>query len=584
MRKFNCWLFSLLILGSCNQPAETNNSTKSKSSSSENITFELSELGVMCGEVYSDLEWYTSNKNAPILDGLDVLDYKITTTNTEAQKYFNQGLLLAYGFNHAEAARSFFQASRLDPECAMCYWGFAYVLGPNYNGGMEEDNFERAFEAIQKADALSENCTAKEKALINAMSKRYALPAPEDRSHLDQAYSDALAEVYKDFSKDPEIAALYAESLMNLHPWDLYDHDGNAKPWTAGILEALDRVLDLNPKHPGAHHFYIHAVEASKTPEKGYASAKAFDDGLVPGSGHLVHMPSHIYIRTGDYAKGLEANIKAVSVDSNYMEQCRAQGAYPLAYYPHNIHFIAATAMYAGNSHWAAKGANSLSEHANRELMKEPGWGTLQHFYSMPYYIAVKFARWDEILKMNNFDTSLRYPEAVRHFARGMAFIGLDKMKEAEAELTSLKEYEADTSLEEVSIWGINNVYTLVQIARRVLEGEINAKNKNYEKSIALLREAVTFEDGLQYQEPTDWLLPVRHHLGAVLMDAGIAKEAIQIYKEDLIKLPRNGWALKGLQEAYKSLELYDQAGLLDDQIELAWSSANIELTGSRIW
>src|SRR5690606_21971723 len=277
----------------------------------------------------------------------------ISTNDTLVQRYFNQGLALAYAFNHAEAARSFYYATKLDPKCAMAFWGFAYVLGPNYNAGMEDDNYERAYDAIQTAKTLSNTATQKEKELINVMALRYSAVPPEDRNALDVSYSNAMKQLYLQYPTDTEISALYAESLMNLHPWDLNDKDGTEKPWTIEIVSLLEKLMAQTPKHPGAHHFYIHAVEASTSPERSNASAKMFDDGLVSGSGHLLHMPSHTYIRTGEYHKGSLSNIAAIKADSAYVTTCHAQGAYPLAYYPHNYHFLAATATLEGNSNWA---------------------------------------------------------------------------------------------------------------------------------------------------------------------------------------------------------------------------------------
>ncbi|MDX1476299.1 MAG: hypothetical protein R3301_01290 [Saprospiraceae bacterium] len=573
-------LLVALLAATCNTPSPQTTPAASQTP----VAFALKDRGVLCSEGYTDMDWYLQQSKAPLFEGLDVIDYPVTTGSAEAQQYFNQGLAWAWGFNHAEAARSFYEAMRLDPECAMCHWGFAYVLGPNYNAGMEPDNFERAYNAIQKATELGADATAKERALIEAMATRYAWPAPEDRSALDIAYSEAMKKVYDQYPDDPEVAALYAESLMDLHPWDLYTHEGDPKPWTPGILEALDRVFHLQPDHPGAHHLYIHAVEASRAPERGYVSAQKFDDGLVPGSGHLNHMPSHIYIRTGDYHKGLQANIRAVAVDSSYLSQCHAQGAYPLGYYPHNMHFIAACGMYAGNNHWAAIGANAVSDHAHRDLMRDPAWSTLQHYYIIPYYIAVKFARWDEILNMQNFDTEMPYPEAIRHFARGMAFLGQNNPATAREELAQLQTIAGDTTLQEMRIWGINDVFTLLQIASRVLEAELLAREGNFDRSIALLSEAVVLEDGLQYQEPTDWILSVRHHLGAVLLAAGRDKDAIAVYKQDLLKIPNNGWALKGLHNAYVALGLEDQASTTSARFDAAWVEADTEIDGSRIW
>ncbi|CAM3593092.1 hypothetical protein FSS13T_16200 [Flavobacterium saliperosum S13] len=405
-----------------------------------------------CAPQTVDAKWYTSDNKAPLFKGMDVIHYPITTKNPEAQKYFNQGLALAYGFNHAEAARSFYYATKLDPECAMCFWGFAYVLGPNYNAGMEPDNYERAYKAIQTALKLSNKASESEKALINALSKRYVEKAIEDRSSLDIAYSKAMKEVNAKFPDDININALYAESVMDLHPWDLYEKNGTPKKWTPEIVALMEKILKKDPKHIGANHFYIHAVEASTTPERANASAKFFDDGYAASFGHLVHMPSHIYIRTGEYHKGTMANINAVKVDSNYVTMCHAQGAYPLAYYPHNYHFMAGTATLEGNSKWAMIGANETANHVHPKNMIEPGWSTLQHYYVIPYYVAVKFGKWDDILKMKLVSDTLKYPKAVSHYSKGMAYLGKNDLRKAKAEMMRLEVLANDKSLEKMTI------------------------------------------------------------------------------------------------------------------------------------
>ena len=537
-----------------------------------------------CAPLTTDADWYKTENIAPIIDGLAVLDFPVTTKNKLVQQYFNQGLVLAYGFNHAEAARSFYYATKLDPECAMAYWGFAYVLGPNYNAGMEPDNYERAYAAVQKALQLSNNnISAKEKALINALSKRYIKNPAEDRSQLDIAYSNAMENVYKNFPDDADAAVLYAESMMNLHPWDLWDKKGNPKEWTPKIISIIDHAITINPKHPGAHHFYIHAVESSFEPEKGLRSAQLFDDDLVPGAGHLVHMPSHIYIRTGDYHKGTLSNIRAIAVDSSYIAACNAQGAYPLAYFPHNYHFMAATATLEGNSKWAIEASDKVAAHSNLLLMKEPGWGTLQHYYTIPYYVYVKFGKWEEILKMKNADPTLKYPEAVRNYARGMAFLGLKNITSAKKELRSLENYANDESLKEITIWEINSVDVLLQIAKRVLKAEILASESNYDESIVLLKEAVIIEDGLNYNEPPDWFFSVRHHLGAVQIEAENYEDAIGTFEEDLQRLPKNGWALHGLKLAYTKLKNQNKTAEINDKLKTIWATADTKLATSRI-
>ena len=531
-----------------------------------------------CAPPVNDSEWYKKDNKAPLLDGYDVIDYPITTKDTLVQRYFNQGLALAYAFNHAEAARSFYYATKLDPNCAMAYWGFAYVLGPNYNAGMENDNYERAYKAIQKAKQLSENATKKEKQFIDVMALRYAKEPPEDRTALDTNYSEALKGLYNQYPIDTEISALYAESLMNLHKWDLNEKDGSEKPWTKEIVALLEKLIAQNPKHPGAHHFYIHAVEASDTPERSNTSAKLFDEGLVPGSGHLLHMPSHVYIRTGEYHKGTVSNIAAIKADSTYVTQCHAQGAYPLSYYPHNYHFMAATATLEGNSHWAMIGANKVSDHVHPDIMKQPAWGTLQHYYTIPYNVAVKFEKWDEILAMKKETFDLNYLKAVRYYAEGMAHLGKNNVERAMENLNHLAEIKKDESLKDVTIWEINSVYELVQIAHKVLESKFLAHEGHFKKSVNLLEEAVIMEDALNYNEPPDWFFSVRHHLGAVQIKAGDYSGAIRTYKKDLERLPNNGWAQHGLKQAYEKLGDTKNASKMDDLLKHSWSNADVNL------
>lgn len=539
---------------------------------------------IACAPITTDLSWYQSDNIAPLIDGLDVMEFPVTTNDRLAQKYINQGMVLAYGFNHAEAARSFYYATKLDPDCAMAYWGFAYVLGPNYNAGMEPDNYQRAYDAVQKAKELaSKNASQKEKDLINALSKRYVQFPVEDRSELDLEYSNALREVYNKYSYDADVAALYAESIMDMFPFDLWDENGNPRERTNEIVQVVNKALEIDPKHPGAHHFNIHMLEASLHPDGALESAKIFDEGLVPGAGHLIHMPSHVYIRTGDYHKGTLANLRAVVVDSNYVAACNAQGAYPIAYFPHNYHFLAATAALEGNSSLALNASYNVAKHSSTTLMKEPGWGTLQHFYTIPFYISVKFGKWEEILELENEVPSLKYPAAILNYARGMAFLSLGEMEKAKKELYSLETFAKDESLKEITIWDINTVSVLVQIARNVLKAEILAKEFKYPESISLLREAIEIEDGLNYNEPPDWFFSVRHHLGAIQIEAGLYNDAVSTYKEDLLRLPKNGWALHGLKLAYENLNKQDKVKEVELLRKQSWENADIVLTASRV-
>ncbi len=529
----------------------------------------------------TDESWYTSGKKAPLFEGLGGIDFRISTASKAAQAYFNQGMMLAYGFNHAEAARSFFEATRLDSTCAMAYWGFAYVLGPNYNAGMEEDNFQRAYKAAVQAQSLSANCTAKEKALIGALAVRYVPQPPANRSALDSAYAAAMKKVYSQYPSDPDIGALYAEAMMDLHPWDLYDKKTKApKAWTPELVRVLEHLMKQHPRHPGAHHFFIHALEASATPEKALASAKLLDT-LVPGAGHLVHMPSHIYINTGDYHLGSLSNIRAVEVDSAYTTACHAQGAYPLAYFPHNYHFLAATATLEGNSALAWDAAKKLQRHTSEEIMRMPGWGTLQHYYTIPFYIAVKLSLWDTVIALPAPGKDLVYPRAIWHYARGMAFLGKHDLVQAGKAMDSLQLLAKDTILRELTVWDINTTADLVQIAAKVLSAGIALQQGQSGQAVAKLKEAVAIEDHLNYNEPPDWFFSVRHHLGAVLLKMGKYKEAAEVYRQDLRTWRKNGWALLGLSRALALDNRHEEAQSARAAFDEAWKYADIKIHSS---
>jgi tetratricopeptide (TPR) repeat protein len=352
------------------------------------------------------------------------------------------------------------------------------------------------------------------------------------------------------------------------------------RPWASEIVAMLERSLKQYPKHPGPAHFYIHAVEASKTPERGLPSANLLMS-LVPGSGHLVHMPSHIYIWTGDYHLGTLANQKAVEADSSYITACHAQGAYPLAYYPHNYHYLAATATLEGNSTLAWEAAKKVQQHTAEEVMSQPGWGTLQHYFTIPYYIAVKFAMWDTILKIKDPGNELVYPNAVLHYARGIAQLGKGDLQKAEQELKQLKELSKDSILKEVTIWGINSTHDIIQIAVNVLTAEIHRHKKDYANAIVYFRNAIAIEDNLNYDEPPDWFFSVRHQLGTALLQAGKFQEAEKNYQEDLNIWKENGWALMGLYQAKQKLGKEKEAQEIMKRFETAWRYADFKPTGS---
>src|SRR5436190_1853204 len=573
MHKFLYALCFSILFWSCNQQSENEKYEKITAANSTSVG---------CAPEVSDKSWYSSGKKAPLFKGLDGIHFPISTKNIEVQKYFDQGLMLSFGFNHGEAGRSFYEAARQDSNCAMCWWGFAYVLGPNYNAGMEKDNFQRAYEAIQKAKNKSVFCTQKEKDLIKALTFRYNSDTTISRNILDSSYAVAMREVYKRYPDDITLASLFAESLLDLHPWNLWHKDGTMQPWTPEIIAVLEKCLQFDPRHVGANHFYIHAMEMSKHAEAALASANLLRN-LVPGSGHLVHMPSHTYIRIGLYHDGVLANQKAVLLDSLYVEACHAQGVYPLAYYPHNYHFIAACATLCGESKIAMEGAFATSEHAHKKLLREPAWSTLQHYYSIPWYVEVKLGLWKDILHSPAPEKDLKYPLIVWHYAQGMAMLSENKILEAKSHLIEMKNIMVDSTIKNLTIWGINTVFDLCMIASKTLHGEIYAKEKNYANAISILKEAIAAEDALNYDEHPDWFFSNRHNLGAVLIEAGRFQEAINVYERDLEIYPENGWALKGLINVYEKLGDTKNHEDVKRRFGKSWRYSDIKISSSRI-
>jgi tetratricopeptide (TPR) repeat protein len=526
-------------------------------------------------------EQATSRFQAPLFEGMGDHRFAISSTSPDAQRFFNQGLILAYGFNHAEAERSFREAARLDPACAICWWGVAWVLGPNINAPMAAENVPRAWTALQNARKLAHEASARERDLIDALAQRYVEDPPEQRGALDEAFARAMRTVSEKYPDDPDIKSIYAEAVMDVHPWNYWTRDGKPRPWTPEILAALEAVLARDENHPQANHLYIHAIEASPTPEKGVPMADRLRT-LVPGAGHLVHMPAHIYIRVGRYADAAETNIRAIEVDQAYIAQCRAQGLYPLAYHPHNYHFLFAARSLEGRSRDAIEAAQHMKDMVSEDKMREQGWGTLQHYWSTPLYAWVRFGKWDEILSSRPPAADLLYPRGVWHYARAMAFRARGQLAEADAELGALKKIAADPGLEKITLWNINPSSTLMAIAAQVVEGEIAARRKQYKQAIAALEEAVRLEDSLTYDEPPSWQLPTRLNLGAVQLEAGMPAAAEKTYREELAKFPDNGWSLIGLAAALDAQGKKDRAEEVRARLAQAWRTADIQLTGSR--
>jgi tetratricopeptide (TPR) repeat protein len=514
---------------------------------------------------------------APRLQNLGKHAFPVTTKSRQAQLFVSQGVNLAYGFNHAEAGRSFREAARLDSDCAMAYWGQAWVLGPNINVPMAPEDEPKAFELAQKAVALKARASPRERAYIDALAQRYS-GKPEDRAARDRAFADAMREVSKRFPDDLDAATIFAEALMDLCPWNYWMRDGRPYPETPEIVATLERVLVKNPGHPGANHYYIHAMEPTKTPEKAEAAADRLLK-LMPGAGHMVHMPSHIYQRVGRYADAAASNEAAIRADEDYIAQCRAQGIYPMAYYPHNIHFLWFAATAEGRGQVAIEAARKVAAKVTDEMLD--GLPLLAGFRVVPWYALTRFGKWDEMLAEPAPADRFLYLKGTWHYARGLALLRKGRLYDAEKELDELRRIAADASLG-YTLFSPNTAAAILAPAPEILAGEIAAERKQYEKAVAHLERAVRLEDGLVYTEPTEWHYPPRQALGAVLLAAGGAKEAETVYWEDLSRNPDNGWSLFGLAQALRAQGRADEAAIAEARFQKAWARADVTLTASR--
>jgi len=497
--------------------------------------------------------------------------FAITTKAPAAQQAFDRGLTWAYGFGYHAAEQEFRKAAEADPACAMAYWGIALVNGPHINFPfVPPDRAAKAWEALSRAQDLGAGCTAREKALIRALGHRYAQARSDDRGPLDRAYAEAMQTLWRENPRDPDIGALCAEALMDLHPWDLWSQ-GQPQVWTGEIVSILETVLRLAPNHPGANHLYIHALEASPDPGKALLSADRLRK-MVPDSGHLVHMPSHIYARVGDWPRAAEANRVAMKADLRYREAYPRPGFYAL-YMAHNTHFLAFTAMMRGRSQEAVELARRLVAEIPEDFLAEYG-GVADGFLVFVPEVLMRFGRWEEILSEPAPRGNLPISQALWHFTRAVALTALDRLPEAREE-RALFEAQADRLPAEASV-GNNSAADLMGIARRLLHGEMLAQEGKLEQSIAALEEAVRREDNLRYDEPPDWIQPVRHTLGAVLLRAGRAKEAEVVYRRDLQLWPENGWSLIGLENSLEAQGRHSEALIIKDRRRKAWSGADV--------
>ncbi len=518
---------------------------------------------------------------APIFEGLGNLNFTVSTQSKKAQQLFNQGLTLIYAFNHNEAARSFNGALKEDSTIAMAYWGIAMVLGPNYNAALDPSLLAQINQALDKAMVLSTHASEKEKQLILALRQRFPLKEVSDMSNYNAAYSRSMASVFMNFPNDSEVAAIYTDALMNEHPWNFWLKDGSPQPWTMELVRHVEQQLQKFPNHPAILHMYIHLMEASRDAAKALTASYKLGD-MLPAAGHLVHMPSHIYIRTGKYHDGVIANEKATLADSSYVAQCKVQGVYPMMYYPHNIHFLAACAFLEGSSVKALKAAWMIARKSDKKYIFENP--TVQHYSIIPYYVLVQLAKWNEVLSLPKPPDSLEYPLAIWHYARGQAFAAAKNFNAAMSELKSLVKFSKDPKFKELLIWENNSVAQILEIAQLVLSADILAGKGETTKAIDLLMKAVAIEDQLNYTEPPDWFFSVRLTLGEMLNRAGRFDEALKIYEEDMINLPENGWALKGMENSYKGLGNQQKLKETRLRFEKAWQWSDIEINSSRIY
>jgi tetratricopeptide (TPR) repeat protein len=510
-----------------------------------------------------------------LLDGLGDHHREVTTSVPLAQRYFDQGLRLYYAFNHAEAIRAFGEAQRLDPQCAMCFWGEAMAWGPNINLPMDAPSGVAAYEALQRAVAVKYHASPREQALIEALSTRYVADAPADRAHLDRAYAEAMAEVDRRFPGDLDVQTLYAESLMDLRPWDYWTESGQPHEGIDEALSGLRSVLESDPDHPGACHFYIHAVE-KVYPERAVPCAERLA-ALMPGAGHLVHMPGHIYIRVGRYLDAVETNQHAVHADETYIQdQHPGMGMYTAGYYPHNYDFMAFAAMMIGRSELALSSSKNVTQLLPEELFGSPGMDFLQHWSVRPLQMAVRFSRWEEILSTPEPRESFPHARAVWHYARGRAYAARGDVTSAERELASLRALTRDPRLDALRM-EFNASTDLLAIAERVLSGWTAAAAGRWDEAIEALEGAVAAEDALLYGEPPEWSVPTRQELGAALLGAGRFEEAQEVFAADLERFPENGWSLRGLQLALSAQGLHAEADGVGQEFERVWSTADVD-------
>jgi tetratricopeptide (TPR) repeat protein len=516
----------------------------------------------------------------PFFEGLGSYSRKITTDSPKAQRYFNQGLAFLHGFNHGAAIRSFQEAARLDPKCAMAHWAIALACGPHINlTAVPPPAAELAWNELQLAQQNAEHASPVERDLIEALSHRYANPQPQDRAPLDQAYADAMRTVWQKHPNDPDVGVFFAEAMMDLRPWNQWTPQGQPTPGTDEILATLDAVLKLNPRHPFANHLYIHATEASPHPERATAEANRLRT-LQPGVAHNVHMPSHIDIRCGRWQEAADTNLKAIAADKRYRKIVGPPVGFLNVYVAHNRHMLAYAAMMTGQRALAMKHIRAMVAELAPDFLKENATQA-EGFVAMPLEVMVRFGMWDEILaEPNNYPEYMTGTRAFHHAARAIAYAAKGDTENARKEQAVFLEKSKLVPKEE--IFGNNTEEALLALTARMVEGEILVREKKLDAGITELREAIKLEDALNYDEPPGWLIPIRHSLGATLMQNRRYAEAEQVYREDLARLPENGWSLYGLASSLKAQQKNaTEAAVTKEKFRKLWAKADTKITSS---
>lgn len=529
-----------------------------------------------------NIDPYTATEPvAPVLEGLGDYGFDVTTNNEKSKYFFNQGWRLVVGFNHSEAMRSFKEAVRLDPENAMAYWGWALTMGPNLNLPMLTNNIDRTWHAMEKALSLKDNVSQWERDYIDTLAARYSPDHSVPRDVLDIAYMNAAEKLMNKYPDDLDAAVLYAAAAMNLQPWDYWNDDGTPKGYTEKVMAVLESVLERDPNHPAAHHYYIHVTETEK-PELSEGSADVLA-GLMPGSGHLIHMPSHIFMRVGRYQDAYDTNIVAANIDEEYIEQTKAQGLYVVNYYPHNVHFLSWSSMFTGRSELAISSAYKVKG-ILEEGVRKSTWGASEFFRSQPIFVLVRFGKWQELLEMPKPFVKAQFVTGMWHFGRGMAYLNLGDMGAAEKEIAALENFveKFAAGIPGYPTEGKKVPADNLAIALALLKGEKASLDGKIDQAIYQFATAVRLEDANNYYEPAAWNFPTRHYLGALLLGANRPREAEVVYWDDLEKNPNNAYSLFGLYQSLLAQGKETEAQVFLTRYEEVWKDADIELTSSR--